>query len=371
VQAAHITGSASSQVNFPVTTNNNLPPFGGNTDAFIGLISTTSAAGNYLGFLGGGNLDQGTSIALDPNLDSSPTFVAGITQSAPFPNNPAQPPLQPGLSGPQDAFIALIGSRSDFVLNPDPPKANPSPATVGNQVTFTFVFQNSGPDPASNVIFSGTLPTSGFTFSSANASPGGACPSPVASKVTCSIGTVAAGANATVTVVLIPATGTTSLTVVPTLSANGGVFKAFTQGSVQINDFSIKADPPSVTITAGESTSFVVTLAPVPVNATYANAISVSQTGLPTASTGTFTSTSVTGLSLLGLGVGAGFRRRRWLAGMLLGLLAGLILLQSACGNSGSSTPPTGGTPAGTYPVTITGSSGSASHNTRVTLIVN
>jgi hypothetical protein len=77
------------------------------------------------------------------------------------------------------------------------------------------------------------------------------------------------------------------------------------------------------------------------------------------------------GLSLLGVGVGAGFKRRRWLAGMFLGLIAGLILLQSACGGSSSSTTTTGGTPAGTYTIVITGSSGSASHNQRVTLIVN
>jgi len=143
---------------------------------------------------------------------------------------------------------------------------------------------------------------------------------------------------------------------------------------------------------------------------TYASAISVSDTGLPTGATGTFTSTSVTiagsspatttlnikttarpvntgsllrggplyatwlpvgGLSLVGLGLGAVFKRRRWLARMLLGLLTGLIILQAACGSSSSTPAPTGGTPAGTYTITITGSSGSASHNTRVTLIVN
>lgn len=410
IQAAHITGSTASP-NLPVTAINNLPPFGGNTDAFVGLISTGAAAGNYLGFLGGSNLDQGTSIALDPNLDTSPTFVGGITQSGNFPNNPAQPPFQGSLSGSQDAFIARIGSRSDFVLDPDPPVVNPSPATVGNQVTFTFEFTNNGPDPASNVIFSGALPSSGFTFSSASASPGGTCPSPVLAKVTCTIGTVAKGATATVSVVLIPLAGTTSLTVVPSLSANAGAFIAFTAGTVQINDFSIKVDPPSATVNAGESTSFVATLTPIPQpNATYPSAISMSQTGLPSGATGTFTTPSVTipgntpatttlnisttarpvntgslfrggplfaawlpigGLSLLGLGVGAGFKRRRWLAGMLLGLVAGLMLLQAACGGSSSSTTPTGGTPAGTYTITITGASGSANHNQKVTLIVN
>jgi hypothetical protein len=76
-------------------------------------------------------------------------------------------------------------------------------------------------------------------------------------------------------------------------------------------------------------------------------------------------------LSLLGLGVGAGFKRRRWLAGMLCGLVAGLILLQAACGNSSSSTTTTTGTPAGTYTLKISGASGSATHTQQVNLIVN
>jgi hypothetical protein len=229
--------------------------------------------------------------------------------------------------------------------------------------------------------------------------------------VVCQIGTVPVGATASVTLVLTPL-GTTSVNVTPTLSANGGAFVSFPCPSpcplpVAVTDFKIDVAPTSVTVTAGESTSYVVTLTPIP---TYASAISVSDTGLPTGATGTFTSTSVTltgtspgsttlnisttarpvntgsllrggslyaawlpvgGLSLLGLGVGAGFKRRRWLAGMLLGLLAALILLQAACGNSGSSTTPTGGTPAGTYTLKISGAAGTASHNQQVILIVN
>jgi hypothetical protein len=78
------------------------------------------------------------------------------------------------------------------------------------------------------------------------------------------------------------------------------------------------------------------------------------------------------GLSLVGLGLGAGRKRRRWLAGAVLCLIAGAILLQSGCGSSSSGVSTGGGTQAGTYIITVTGSAGTgASHNTQVKLVVN
>jgi hypothetical protein len=79
------------------------------------------------------------------------------------------------------------------------------------------------------------------------------------------------------------------------------------------------------------------------------------------------------GLSLVGLGIGVGGkRRRRWLTGAALGLVAGMILLQLACGSSSSSVASSGGTLAGNYIVTVVGSAGTqASHSAAVTMIVN
>jgi hypothetical protein len=78
------------------------------------------------------------------------------------------------------------------------------------------------------------------------------------------------------------------------------------------------------------------------------------------------------GLSLVGLGLGASRKRRRWLAGAFLCLIAGAILLQSGCGSSSSAVSTGGGTQAGTYIMTVTGSAATgASHNTQVTLIVH
>ncbi|MFY9672801.1 MAG: hypothetical protein WAK13_00015, partial [Terriglobales bacterium] len=71
-------------------------------------------------------------------------------------------------------------------------------------------------------------------------------------------------------------------------------------------------------------------------------------------------------------GIGARSRRRRWLIGMLLGLLAGLILLQPACSSGSSSIASGGGTQPGTYTITITASpSTGAAHQTTATVVVN
>jgi hypothetical protein len=79
------------------------------------------------------------------------------------------------------------------------------------------------------------------------------------------------------------------------------------------------------------------------------------------------------GIIVVFAGVLTGESRRRSrisYAGLAVFLL--LVVLQTACGSSGSSTTPTPqpGTPAGTYTVAITANSGSLSHTTTVSLTV-
>ena len=64
----------------------------------------------------------------------------------------------------------------------------------------------------------------------------------------------------------------------------------------------------------------------------------------------------VSGLTLLALGIGGGAsRKRKMLRGILLGGLLALTLLLPACGSSSKAASTTGGTPAGTYTVTVSG----------------
>jgi hypothetical protein len=71
------------------------------------------------------------------------------------------------------------------------------------------------------------------------------------------------------------------------------------------------------------------------------------------------------------LGIGAGERNRRGkIPALLLCVLFALLLLQPAC-SSKSPTTAVGGTPAGTYTITLTATSGSDSHNAVFTLAVN
>jgi hypothetical protein len=74
----------------------------------------------------------------------------------------------------------------------------------------------------------------------------------------------------------------------------------------------------------------------------------------------------VAGIALLGLGG----RRRRVITGILLGGVFAFALLQSGCGSSKKTTPTPTGTPAGTYTINITATSGGATRTVPVTLIV-
>ena len=135
----HVAGNTTSPnlpINFPFTgtyTSNYLQTYQGHGDAFVALVQpSTLTTGDYITYLGGTGLDQGTGIAVDT---SNNTYVAGSTVSAPC--SSCTPPAiagfpitanayQPVLAGSNpNAFVTVLGSSSNLFgraghAQPDP-----------------------------------------------------------------------------------------------------------------------------------------------------------------------------------------------------------------------------------------------------------
>ena len=411
-QGARITGWTSSTSDFPVRNNQVQSGFGGGaSDAFAARIDTTAttsnAAGHYATYLGGSGDDYGTSIASDT---AGASYVVGETSSVNFPTKDA---IYPTLNGANDAFLTKLGPVLSFGLTVS---ASPNPVGVGSQVTFTYTISNTG-DFTSGVTFTDTLQDSSTTsFISATSNSGSnACGQPNGGTILCNIGTLNAGATATVTVILAPIAATPPATNPVTLGNSGfvgvaGSSLATAAASVTVNDFDIGVSPASATVPAGVPATYTATVTPtgsIPASVTLScsaglpSGATCSETTNPipnlengAASTVLIINTTarvttttewrhggrpfyagwlpVSGLALLGAGIGSASRKRRVLMGLLFTGFFGLIFLQPGCGGGKSTTTVTG-TPAGTYVVTVSATSGGTSgavRSTTVTLVV-
>ena len=427
-QFVRLTGSTVS-TDFPSVNVMTTPPFTpgplGGTDAFVARLDTTGSAfqpcldtpanpplpgANFVSRFGGTGTDHGTGIALDTNFV---TYLTGDTGSGDFPT--AGGPLQGTLQGATDAFVSTLGPVSDLTLTETPSIQLGSAIGVGNPVTFTYTITNGGPDPSSGVVFQANLPSTGATLTSVSSSPG-SCTSPAGGKVLCSIGTLLSGGTATVTEVLVPTAGSTQLV------GSGQAFVAppafdpttpnSASASVAVTDFVISASSSPVTVIAGNSAIYNVQTGPAAASQAFTNSVSLScSAGLPQGTSCAFstnpltmtnmspvssqltisttarpaTTTSlhpnslflyaaflpISGLAFWGIGTGKNYRRLGPMMGLLFGVLAVGLLFQVACGGGAKATPTVNpGTPAGTYAITVTGTSGSASHGTTVTLVV-
>ncbi|MGC2196720.1 MAG: SBBP repeat-containing protein [Terriglobales bacterium] len=405
VQGARVVGTTASSdlvaLN-PITGGGSLK---GPKDAFVArldTLGTTATTSQFVTFLGGSSTDTGTSIAIDTDSNS---YVTGETTSSDF---PTVDPKQSGLKGAQDVFVSKLGPSLNFDLTVASPTSNS--VNAGNQIAFTYTIKNTG-DTTANVAFTDNLSAGSgsapVTFVSASAS-GGTCPTtPTDNKVLCNLGTINGGQSTTVTVNLTP-TGPGTIANTGTVSV-GAFAKTAIALPVTVNSFKLTALRSSQTVVAGNPASYPIQLTPL---TTFTASISIAcSSGLPGGGTTCTPSTNpvtlqnsspstvtlvistfprvtttaalhpargvfyaswlpITSLAFLGVGIGSRLSRRRRVMGALLFLgLATLILLQPACGGHSSSTTNTG-TPAGTYTINVSATSGSFSQTTPITLVV-
>jgi len=109
-ERALVTGQTLSG-NFPTTQDGFDESHGGMSDAFLARVSMDGSELNYSTFLGAGDEDVGTGIAIGPNQEA---YVCGFTSSGNFPTT--QGAFNRSLDGVADAFIArFLEDGSDLV----------------------------------------------------------------------------------------------------------------------------------------------------------------------------------------------------------------------------------------------------------------
>jgi hypothetical protein len=388
-------GVPSPTTGFPVTASALQTVLNGPQNAFFAHIDTTiasgqSAVGSYSTYFGGNGTDRGTSIAVDSNLN---TYFAGDTTSTS--SLEVFAPLQSTLSGSMDAFaVKLIPAfdldMSSFTISPPT-----TVASVGTQVTVSYSLINQGPDVATNVTVEGLVSGDSATFDTASvsAAPGSVCSLPSGDNAACLIPTLQSGGIATIVFTVTPTQkGFGTLTATASAAGNTGINNSLT-ASFSATDYSATVTPSSLTVVAGNTATYSVQVAPF---TTFGSNVALSCSSLPVgascgfspaslvfngpgAQTATLNLTTtarpvttisstkwrgatyalwlmVPGMALVGFG-GKKRRRNRLLGLLVLMMLFAFIVPLPAC-SSPKQQPVVSGTPAGTYPLTVTATSG-------------
>jgi len=188
----YIAGETSStQASFPVSVGPDLSHNGG-VDAFVAKVNGDGSLG-FAGYVGGSGDDRGKGIALD---GIGAVYLTGETNS-----NQGNFPIKGELDRIQnlgfDVFVAkfCVTTCADVSVTKSD---TPDPVTVGTNVTYTMTITNNGPDIATDVELTDTLPGA-VTLVSATPSAGSCTGTSI---IVCDLGSLANGASATVIIVV-------------------------------------------------------------------------------------------------------------------------------------------------------------------------
>ena len=405
---ALVTGSTRSP-DFPVAPASNpvQSALNGPQDAFVARLNTAAVVGqtttgSWATYFGGSGTDTGTGIALDVNQN---TYIAGTTNSTDLQVAKPLPSVGSSNNGGFDAFVTQLQTAVNLsvsgVLSLG---TNQTFISAGSQAQFTYTITNNGPDLASNITLTDNLSSQftfvPLTFVSASTTAGTCGGVSTNAAVSCTIPSLQAGSTATVTVVVVPSPNPNGIS---PQSFNGGSVQVLGPGNnilaqtlvpATMSDFSMAVSPLNQSVpVAGVSAAYQVQLTPHPL---FNASISLSCSNLPTATACAFTpQSSVTlqntsgatatltitttarpiptvslftrqfyaawfvfpGLTLVVAGFGGNRRRRRAAGLLMLCQIFLLLLFLPACGHTQTQAP-VSGTPAGTYTVIVTASSG-------------
>ncbi|MGB8579326.1 MAG: SBBP repeat-containing protein, partial [Candidatus Sulfotelmatobacter sp.] len=421
-EGALVTGATNS-TDFPASVGAIQTHLNGVQNAFFAHLDTQinsnqSTTGSYATYFGGNGTDRGTSITVDPSLNS---YLAGDTNSTNLqlqgpvqncldtPVNPAPGAPCPTITAPAptDAFAVRLQTATDLCIRCVGPILSPLSGLIsaGNQITITFTVINEGPDLATNVTVTGQLST-GITavFNSATAASG-TCSVPTGANVVCTIPALQSGSTTTVAMVVTPSTAGGGSILATVTNSNDTNLSNTATASFTATDFSVSILPSSQTIVAGNTATYSVFVSP---SESFGANVSLSCSSLPAGASCGFTPSTLTfngpgqqsstlnvtttvrpistitstrwsspfyalwlmvpGAALFGLGSGKR-RRSRLLGFFLLWTVFSLIVILPAC-TQAKEQPTITGTPAGSYPLQVTATSGSFTKSAGFSLTV-
>jgi uncharacterized repeat protein (TIGR01451 family) len=320
--------------------------FGGNFDAFIAKFDTNASGINsfvFSTYLGGSGDDKAFGIAADAGVNN--IYVAGQTSSN---NLPVLNPVQPLSGGSFDAFVAKISN-------------------TGTKVYATY-FGGSGDDRAAGVaVNSSGVYLTGFTSSTnlPTTSPlqlnnggafdafvaklnlagnaflystylGGSANENFVAAVTSTNPIAVDTSNAYLTGYTASANFPTQTPLQSSKAAGQDAFVAKIADVTPAADFSLSIAPASRTVNPGDATNYTITATPV---GGFTGTISLSVSGASNDTTTSFSPTSI-------------------------------IITDASAKSSTLTVTTTGATPPGTYPLSVTATSGNLQHSSPAQLVV-